>query len=420
MDGMRGWRPCVTVVHCVLLLLLAVAPSTSVEGLNTYGSSSILPPAPFSGTAARPLAAVKVDPRGKVYQTQILKQQLANELGLPLRDLRVVDPSFPSQIQATFTARPKAILFCIENIKVVVQKGEALVFSPEVQSVQEFIPALQQQIATMEMAGPLGIGVAAPFELIVIEAALNIVIQSLFRRVRSLSPAVASALNGLRAESRGLDVVQTQVDELLPLKNKLDELRKRVREIRRAITEILNSDEDMAMMQLGGPQLGAQRVGFAPDPLASPPAVAVEDLSDGSLDSSRRPGPAGYPIQNPPLPGSSPVLNVEMMFENYLNEVEWISAEVEDKIDEIRNTEENVVLQLDLLRNRILKFELLLSISSFVVTCGALVTGLFGMNLLNHYETSPAVFYVVSALLVASMFTGFNAFTRYARRETLL
>ena len=407
-------------VHCVLLLLLAVAPSTSVEGLNTYGSSSILPPAPFSGTAARPLAAVKVDPRGKVYQTQILKQQLANELGLPLRDLRVVDPSFPSQIQATFTARPKAILFCIENIKVVVQKGEALVFSPEVQSVQEFIPALQQQIATMEMAGPLGIGVAAPFELIVIEAALNIVIQSLFRRVRSLSPAVASALNGLRAESRGLDVVQTQVDELLPLKNKLDELRKRVREIRRAITEILNSDEDMAMMQLGGPQLGAQRVGFAPDPLASPPAVAVEDLSDGSLDSSPRPGLAGYPIQNPPLPGSSPVLNVEMMFENYLNEVEWISAEVEDKIDEIRNTEENVVLQLDLLRNRILKFELLLSISSFVVTCGALVTGLFGMNLLNHYETSPAVFYVVSALLVASMFTGFNAFTRYARRETLL
>lgn len=36
---------------------------------------------------------------------------------------------------------------------------------------------------------------------------------------------------------------------------------------------------------------------------------------------------------------------------------------------------ENVVLQIDLLRNRILKFELILSISSFVVTCGALVSG---------------------------------------------
>ena len=36
---------------------------------------------------------------------------------------------------------------------------------------------------------------------------------------------------------------------------------------------------------------------------------------------------------------------------------------------------ENVVLLLDLLRNRILKFELLLSVASFVVTLGALVTG---------------------------------------------
>ena len=50
-------------------------------------------------------------------------------------------------------------------------------------------------------------------------------------------------------------MVQTQVDELLPLKNKLDVLRKRVREVKRAITEILNSDEDMSMMQLGSPFL---------------------------------------------------------------------------------------------------------------------------------------------------------------------
>jgi hypothetical protein len=36
---------------------------------------------------------------------------------------------------------------------------------------------------------------------------------------------------------------------------------------------------------------------------------------------------------------------------------------------------ENVELQLDLLRNRILRFELFLSISSFVISCGALITG---------------------------------------------
>jgi hypothetical protein len=86
-------------------------------------------PGPFI-SSQRSLAAIKVDSTGEVYTTQILKQQLANELGLPLRDLRIVDPSYPTQIQATFTARKKAILFCIENIKVVVQHDEALVFGP--------------------------------------------------------------------------------------------------------------------------------------------------------------------------------------------------------------------------------------------------------------------------------------------------
>ncbi len=83
------------------------------------------------------------------------------------------------------------------------------------------------------------------------------------KRVRALKPAVDSALAGLRAESRGLDAMQTQADELLPLKNKLDVLRKRVGEIRRAIMEILANDEDMAMMQVHMAVLGLRGPIFA-------------------------------------------------------------------------------------------------------------------------------------------------------------
>jgi len=89
-------------------------------------------------------------------------------------------------------------------------------------------------------------------------------------------------------------------------------------------------------------------------------------------------------------------------------------------IDEITNTEENVVLQLDLLRNRILRFELNLSIASFVVTCGALVTGLFGMNLLNHMELNTYVFYIVTALLASGMIGIFTSLIKYGKREKLL
>ena len=112
-------------------------------------------------------------------------------------------------------------------------------------------------------------------------------------------------------------------------------------------------------------------------------------------------------------------MNLEMLFENYLNEIEWISAEVEEEIDEITNTEENVVLQLDLLRNRILRFELMLSISSFVIACGALITGLFGMNLLSYIEFNKSAFYVVTGLMVAGMASAFFAFKRYAKVQKL-
>jgi hypothetical protein len=430
-------------------------------------------PSPFT-QSPRSLPAIKVDPQGKVYTTQILKQQLANELGLPLRDLRIVDPSFPSQIQATFMARPNVILFCIENIKVVVQRNEALVFSPYQAEVQEFVPALQQQIALAINGktarsngdGPSFLVNSARFEHIVIEAALNVACSTLLRRFRALIPAVATTLNGLRAESRGLDVVQTQVDELLPLKNKLDVLQKRVKEIKRAITEILNSDEDMEMMQLGSP--------FLVDYDDDDNRVEEIDLSDGSLNGWEfQPRPhsvsndysatghtdkidtdgsiSGYTDTGSSSHSTASAasnidttadtdetmsdhldkkkkdkkkkylatMNLEMLFENYLNEIEWISAEVEEEIDEITNTEENVVLQLDLLRNRILRFELMLSISSFVIACGALITGLFGMNLLSYIEFHKSAFYVVTGLMVAGMASAFFAFKKYAKVQKL-
>jgi magnesium transporter len=390
-------------------------------------------PSPFT-QSPRSLPAVTVDPNGKVYTTQILKQQLADELGLPLRDLRIVDPSFPSQIQATFMARPNVIIFCIENIKVVVQRNEALIFNPYDSSVQEFVPALQQQIMLAmnghDENGNRNLLVnSARFEHIVIETALNVVCSSLLKRVRALRPAVSKALQGLRAESRGLDVVQTQVDELLPLKNKLDVLRKRVREVKRAITDTLNNDEDMSMMQLGSPFLykESKHSGSNQD-------FAV-DYTDGSQfggegtpllgDTNSQAAGMYHPTSDDEDDDDVSekqylaTMNMEMLFESYLNEVEWISAEVEDEIDEITNTEENLVLQLDLLRNRLLRFELMLSISSFVITCGALITGLFGMNLLSHIEFHKSAFYIVTGLMISGMISAFLAFNRYARRQKL-
>lgn len=74
------------------------------------------------------------------------------------------------------------------------------------------------------------------------------IISSLFTQYTYIhTTLLAAALSALRAQSKGLDVIQTQVDELLPLKNKLDLLCKRVQVVKRAIMEVLNSDEVCAL-----------------------------------------------------------------------------------------------------------------------------------------------------------------------------
>eukprot|EP00981_Chlorochromonas_danica_P011388 scaffold3993_cov161-Ochromonas_danica.AAC.2 len=454
----------------------------SIGGMTTSTSSSSSSSSMNHNHRAS-LPAVRIDPSGNAFTTQILKQQLANELKLPLRDLRVIDPSYPSQIQATFIARPDCILFTVENIKIVVKRDEALVFNPYNMEVQKFIPTLQQQLIQvvthakheenknnrdnteigddrseeeLQVAGGSGSGRGGsvmdtqsvqpktynmiPFEHLVIETALSLVCNSLYSKVRRLEPAVASALNDLRAESRGLDVIQTQVDELLPLKNQLDELRKRAKEIKRAITEVLHADEDMAMMFLTLPQPAVKPQHQVHARVVS--SVGVADVGDSdhghhghrsllsttssyvevhSDDSGSGSGSTRQQQQHRHHHGGSvDTMALEMLFENYLNEIEWIASEVDDILDEVTNTEENVVLQLDLIRNRILRFELVLSIATFVASCGALVTGLFGMNLVNHFESHPQMFYFLTAMISVGIVVGYKGFIRFAKREKLM
>jgi hypothetical protein len=399
-----------------------------------------------SGSSQKALPAVRIDRNGKLVSMQLHKKRLVEELELPLRDLRIVDPHFPNQIQASFRLRPNIILFSIENIKIIIKHDELLVFSPFLPEVQEFIPALQQQIAILENSK---VENKARFEHIVLETALHVVCGNLQRRVSALSPAVDAVLRGMTTQNRGLEVVQTQVDELLPLKNKLDELNKRINEIKRVITML--DDEDIEMMYLGPANVPSRLVGNDNssdnhrDPLEalstaaslSSPHVSTNLLPDDfgearefrglamgseSLNIKHERiagGSSGTDSESPALNNETVETNLEILLENYLNEIEWISAEMDEILDEITNSEENLVLQLDIIRNRMLRFELLLSISSFVVGCGALVTGAFGMNLLSHLELRRNMFWSVSAGIIVGMVTIGAGGIRYARRQKL-
>jgi hypothetical protein len=190
-------------IAAALLVCIQVIKSTAIE----LGPIEVhLPPHDHTAISAKALQAVLVDCCGDTRSCTVVKHELASELKLPLRDLRLVDPSFPGQTQAAFAARPQAVLFALEDIKVVVHDHQAAVFGPAQADAMAFISALQAQLhANCHTSAGMR------FEHRVIETALSVVCSKLQSEVRTLSPSITAALQELHAQSKGLDVIQTQV-----------------------------------------------------------------------------------------------------------------------------------------------------------------------------------------------------------------
>lgn len=77
-------------------------------------------------------------------------------------------------------------------------------------------------------------------------------------------------------------------------------------------------------------------------------------------------------------------------------------------------------MNLSARRYEVSKLELLLSISTFAIAVGALVTGIFGMNLRSTLEMSVRGFYLTVLGIAVGCTTIFKAITNYTRRRQIL
>ncbi len=223
---------------------------------------------------------------------------------------------------------------------------------------------------------------APPFELVVIEALLGHVCSHESNKASHLIQTANDVLSGIthtgNTSNRKKDAfleTQRKLGELLPLKNRVDELEAECADVASAIADVLKNDEDMAAMRLS----------------------EIAALRDNNEDSSSTDDlfEEGDPYNLH--------VEVELLFEDYLLQMDEVLHSLRKIQSSITNTEEVVEIELDLLRNRIMRYEMLLELSGLVVGIAAAVTGAFGMNLVNHFENSPWMFYKVSLGLVVFM-----------------
>ena len=111
---------------------------------------------------------------------------------------------------------------------------------------------------------------------------------------------------------------------------------------------------------------------------------------------------------------------VEDLLEFYLQRATAIQTEAERLLAGARDLEESIGLALSARRFEVQRLELRLSIGSFAAALGAVVAGIFGMNLRSTLEESVLGFWGTTVLICAGCVWVYCLILDFTRRRKIL
>ena len=366
---------------------------------------------------------------GTQTEQQLTRRALLRDAELTPRDLRRIDPSLlQTNNTPALLVNDQTILVNL-GVRVIIRPDHALLFEPDTATARRFLAAVEQRqknsrreqglrVSDRSLAyddGPIrgielengheisgvgsggsggstdadasvdkksdydldetpgGVGGAPiPFELEVVEAALQETTSQLYakmefceERCRQVSKRLQSSIN------------PAVLEELRLTKQSLVELDSRAGAVRQVLLDTLDDDDDIT------------------DFTISSTAETEEEKEDEEEE-------------------------VENLIEYYLQQTETVHSAAEQLLENTRDLEESISVSLSSRRYEVSKLELTLSIATFAAALGALITGIFGMNLRSCLEMSITAFYLTCFLIFSGIGAIFQAIMRYARKQKIL
>ena len=290
-------------------------------------------------------------------KTRLTKAEISQQYGVDGRELRNAD--LKSEGIPHFLIRPSTVFLSIFTLRLLIQPDRVLVFLVDgendgVRMQDVFEHNLQSRIQTEQGSG---FTPSLPFELRVVDAALASVTAILEAEHLILQGEVEKGLQDARQE----DSVHLALRELLEHAKKLAAIEQRARQVRSALQELLNNDEDLAMMYLSDRREGKPRV--------------TQDHQE-----------------------------VEYLLEAYYKNADAIAESASALVGEVYRTARVTQSVLDVRRNQIMIFEAQLEIWMLGFAVSTFVAGLIGMNVINYMEEAPFAFaWLVSGCVVTTL-----------------
>ena len=280
------------------------------------------------------------------------RRQLLSDTDLSPRDLRRIDPTL-GQITNTpaMIVREDSVLVNM-GVRMIIRADHALLLEPDTMMSVNFLESWSERMMRNTPSEAEGMQ-TLPFELTMVEAALQETCAQLENRLEYCARKYRSLERTLQ-----MGIEKTTFDEMRFMKQALVQLETRASAIRDEILDTLDDEDDVERMTLSSQATG----------------TAKEEEEE----------------------------EVQNLLEYYLQQTEAVHGATEALLENTRDLDESISVTLSARRLEVSKIELILSIVSFAAAIGAVVTGIFGMNLTSTFESSVFAFYLCTSLLIAA------------------
>ncbi|WMV55850.1 hypothetical protein MTR67_049235 [Solanum verrucosum] len=313
--------------------------------------------------------------------------------GLRPRDIRSVDPSlWLTNSMPALLVREHAILLNLGSLRAIVMQERVLIFNYNRLGGKAFIDSLLPRLNPTSTNG----GPSMPFVVEVVEAALHSRIQRLEHRLWDLEPRVQALLEVLPNR-----LTADILEELRISKQKLVELGSRAGALKQMLLDILEDTHEIRHICIIGRNCVLKKEN---DEIECSVPLDKEIAEEEEEE-------------------------IEMLLENYLQRLsigaistlcESCHGQAERLLDSAKEMEDSIAVNLSSRRLEVSRFELILQVGTFCVAVGALVAGIFGMNLRSYLEEHVFAFWLTTAGIIVGAVLAFYLMYWYLRTRKIL
>jgi magnesium transporter len=362
---------------------------------------------------------------GETDMVSLSKTELTQTLGIQLRDLRLLDPLLVTSYPSAILCRERSLVVNLEYVKMIVGLEKCYITNLEDENAQEFISQLKRRLeylsthnGSMEKKVDDSVNRSfedLPFELRVVEAALDIVLKYMEALTSDLEASAHPALDALTSK-----VETDNLERVRRVKNRMVRLTTRVETLREVLEKFLDDDSDMRDMNLTAREAReAQEKILDAIKHGNQPFDMPVTMQSGELKPPET--PHSTLTYDSDEEEEEAIEVVEQLLETYFMQADNTWNKLQTLTEYIDDTEDYVNIQLDSQRNQLIRLDLILTCLSASVALITAVTSLFAMNVSLSPNSSggPYSWFVIISCCSAGgaifLFVSVMAYSRYKR-----